>query len=306
MIILWSIVAILGYALLFFWASLDPEGIIYFFLRSSSDGDNYNFYSLFFPGVPLIIYLVKIRNLQKDLVKKLVADKNHWTYNPAKNSSHWQALKLKFPDIFAQGNKNQNVQDEFWGNFKQNQKSTQFYSSIFEFTEVLGSGKNRSSRTYYKTIFSIKLNKNMIHKLEISPKNGFQRLFKSGQSFESEQFNQLFLVELDGQSTNEQLEIFKKLSPAVQINLVDLAQEFPEMRILFKDDTFLFIRPGTLFQKSVNPLLKIFLGLFRIRLSHMKTNFFKKVELHPDDEVFLQQKMTRLLSIAQEIPKYLD
>ena len=115
---------------------------------------------------------------------------------------------------------------------------------------------------------------------------------------EFEEFNKEFLVLWNKKnSETKKREIFQKLSPKVQILLVDLAKEFPSLKILFAKDTFLFLRDGFLFEEN---------GVLGRKKNMMKTDFFKTVELHPDDEEYLHKKINTLLEIAKEIPQYLD
>jgi hypothetical protein len=134
----------------------------------------------------------------------------------------------------------------------------------------------------------------------------FWRKFGIGKdiNLESEAFNQAFKVFKNGEPSQQDLvQIFVKLSPAVQEQLVDLANENPNSSIYFAGDTFLFVRDGMLFptKKGISPIKHK--GAPNVQ---MHTNFFKKVELDMKDEEYLQERFDTLLSIASNVAKYLD
>ena len=128
-------------------------------------------------------------------------------------------------------------------------------------------------------------------------KKGILSFFKKRKiSTESIDFNKKFYIEVDGKNTSDKIiSIIQKLSPAVQEKLLQLADQFPRCTIYFEKDVFFFLRTGFLFSDPKKP-----------NKVKMKTDFFKKVDIHPDDEKFLEEKMSTLLEIANEIPKYLD
>lgn len=277
---------------------------------SESDGA---FYILFIVWAPLGIYLRKVRALQRDLVKKMIADENGWLYNPRKTRGKWMNLEQKFPEIFQKGNTGQCIQDELWGTFHNEDQEIPFYSSIFEYQhKSRGRKSEQRVSTYYKTVFAVKLNKTLENDLTLlSGGVGTRALNFLGASkdaqLESEAFNSLFHVKYSKE--NEKGEIFKKLSPAVQVNLVDLAKAEGGISVYFKKDVFLFVYDGFLFESKRRGFFsKFFVSLFRMKgvFLGMHTDFLKKVEVDPRDEKFLHEKIQKVLSIATEIPQYLD
>ena len=111
---------------------------------------------------------------------------------------------------------------------------------------------------------------------------------------ESEAFNQAFKVFRNGEPSQEDLiQIFVKLSPAVQEQLVELAKANPKSSIYFAGDMFRFVRNGLLFPTKCN----LFKGMPNVK---MHTNFFKKVELDPKDKEYLEERFETLLSIASK------
>jgi len=216
-------------------------------------------------------------------------------------------MARKFPDIFLKGNNSQELEDEFWGKFHTATQSRDFYSGIFHYATTTGRGKHRKTKHKYQTVFAIRLEKILKNSLLLVPEKKSDRFWRSlgagsDINFESEAFNQAFKVFKNGQpNQKELLQIFMKLSPAVQIQLVDLANANPGSSIYFAGDMFLFVRSGLLFPTK-RTLIK-FKGLPNVQ---MHTNFFKKVELNEKDEAYLQERFDTLLSIASNTAKYLD
>lgn len=268
---------------------LNFESVAAFFLR-----EGFFMEILLLPLIPPLFYFFKIKALQRDLVKKLVAEKNGWHYSPQEDYLHLNRLQSAFPRVFKALH-GRNVQDEFWGTLTSSQsENVPFYSCIVEYQEQ---GKKKKNKKL-QTVFAIRLNKNVTSSLEIVPKNFFSRFRFSHVSLEHQEFNKIFSVVYSGNGGSERLvEIFKKLSPAVQEILVDLAKKFPSLRIVIDKDSFFFVRDGRLFDENSAAFGNT---------NMMQTNFFWKVELHPYDEIYLNKKMNELLSIAKELPRFLD
>ncbi len=276
-------------------------------MLGSGDDDSGGFGILTLPWLPLAWYVYHVKKLQRDLVKKIIADKNHWVYNPDENYSRWQTMAKKFPKIFLKGNNSQRVEDEFWGKFHTASQTRDFYSGIFHYAKTTGSGKNRKTKHTYQTVFAIRLEKVLKNSLLLVSEKKSDRFWRSlgvgsDINLESEAFNQAFKVFKNGKLSQQDLiQIFVKLSPAVQEQLVELATENPGSSIYFAGDIFLFIRDGLLF-----PSKKSLIAFKGLPSAKMHTNFFKKVELNPKDEAYLQERFDTLLSIASNTAKYLD
>ena len=240
---------------------------------------------------PAMIYWWRVRSIQRDLIKSLIAKKNNWIYNPEKNPIHWAQFKGKFPEIFKKGTDGQNMQDEFWGKFKGKKQAVDFYSGLFQYTVTTGSGKNRSSKTYTKTIFSIKLNKKLKSNFRLEPESFGSKIlnFFSRKEIETEssEFNKTFAFYYNGKKSQKALEIIKTLSPAVQLKLLNLKETEGNFTILFKEQLVLFVFKGKLLKK-------------------MKTNFFKKVELDPRDQKTIENRINNILDISTDMMQYLD
>jgi len=276
-------------------------------MLGSGDDDSGGFGLLTIPWIPLAWYVFHVKKLQRDLVKKIIADKNHWIYNPDENALRWQEMAKKLPKIFAKGNNRQELEDEFLGKFHTATQSRDFYSGIFHYATTTGSGKHRKTKHKYQAVFAIRLEKVLQNSLLLVPEKKSDRFWRkmgvgSDINVESEAFNQAFKVFKNGEPNQQELvHIFMKLSPAVQEQLVELATANPGSSIYFAGDMFLFVRDGMLFPTKKS--LVNFKGMPNVK---MYTNFFKKVELDPQDEAYLQERFDVLLSIASNTAKYLD
>lgn len=78
-------------------------------------------------------------------------------------------MAKKFPKIFLKGNNRQELEDEFWGKFHTATQSRDFYSEIFHYATTTGSGKNRSTKHTYQTVFAIRLEKILKNSLRLLP-----------------------------------------------------------------------------------------------------------------------------------------
>ena len=68
---------------------------------------------------------------------------------------------------------------------------------------------------------------------------------------------------------------------------IKLKKEESNPEIYFRNDTVLFLFDGRLLPK-------------------MKTNFFRRVDLDPRDQEFIEKRINKILKISQEMIKYLD
>jgi hypothetical protein len=213
------------------------------FLVGTEDEGGF-FWVLIFSGMPLLFFRSYVKKIQADLVKEKISKQKKWVYNPSESRLHWRLLSTKFPSIFNKGNKNQNVQDEIWGKYKKGKQKIDFYSGIFEYHRISGSGKHKNRQRYFKTFFGIHLNKKLGYDLILTPNNKVKKIFRALISqkieLESVDFNEIFSIKYDGHD-GEKLEIFKLLSPSVQWQLIKLGKKSNVLDILFSVQTFLFI-----------------------------------------------------------------
>ena len=243
------------------------------------------------PFIPYILYIKKIKDLQKDLVKLIIAKENHWTYSPKRRAYRWKVLKVKFPEIFNRGDESQNLQDEFWGNFKGDRRAVDFWTGIFEYTVVRRRSKGRKSRqVFIRNAFSFRLEKKLNTRFCLKPEKILSKIrnFFSTKEVETEstEFNKSFVFYYDGEKADNELDIMKTLSPAVQLKLLNLKKSEGNYSVLFCGDVVVFLFDGVLLKK-------------------MHTNFFEKVEVASQDKEFLRAKLEQILEISDDIVQYL-
>ncbi|MFH0820671.1 MAG: hypothetical protein V1908_02745, partial [Candidatus Peregrinibacteria bacterium] len=226
-------------------------------------------YLLILPFIPTWLYWRHIRKIQCDLIKMLIARQSEWLYSPKESRNRWSPLASRFSEFFQKGNEAQNVQDEFWGTAKGEKQNIPFYSSIFEYTVVTHGSKGRRHRTTYtKTIVGVKLNKTLAADFRLEPEGALMKFFnffrRNEIDTESEEFNKSFAVFYKGEKMDKELGIIKALSPAVQVQLLELKKKEGPFSLLFRGDAALLMFDGQLLKK-------------------MHTNFFRSIQLDPRD-----------------------
>ncbi len=244
------------------------------------------------PFVFVIWYIRKIFLVQRDIVKLMIAKANNWTYSPAEKPSRWRLFKRKYPEIFYKGNQDQNMQDEFWGDFDSGTQKVSFYAGVFAYVTKTKDSKGRSSKkTYYNTIVAIKLNKKLKSDFRLEPEGlgrKFLNFFGSKEiEMESAEFNDKFAFFYNGKRADKELDIVGTLSPSVQVRILQMAREQKPFTLQFKDDIALFAFKGRMMKK-------------------MKTNFFRKVEIDQRDIDELNKWLNNMLNIASDIVPFLD
>ncbi len=242
----------------------------------------------------IVAYWWHIRMVQRNLIKLLIAKKNNWLYSSEKNINRFNQFNIYFSELFDKGDEGQNMQNEFWGKLKKdkNNKSTDFYAGIFSYKTVhRGSKGRRYTITHYENIIVLKLDKTLKTSFLLEPENlftNFLDFFKKKEiDIESHEFNKAFAFSYNGKKDKKVLEIVQTLSPAVQINLLELKRKTKSFSILFKDNCVLFSFKGRLLPK-------------------MKTNFFRKIELDERDEIFIQKRLDTIFNISNKMIQYLD
>lgn len=262
-----------------------PAREIFWDLISSGNDDNSEGI-IILPFIPAVIYYWRVRRLQIDLIKMLLADKFGWAYSSQQNTSRWKLLKTRFSEIFEKGNQRQYVEDEFWGVFEGNP----FWSALFHYEVRSGSGKSRTVRKYNRTVFCLQLRKIVAASFHIQKDSGmkFFRFFK-GKSVDTEstEFNNQFDVYSSNKKVESPQKILEVLTPAVQMKLLELVRRNGKCEVLFKDDMVFFVFNGR-------------------PLKNMKTNFFKKVDISQKDQESLTHRFHDILDISDDIVPYLD
>ena len=82
-------------------------------------------------------------------------------------------------------------------------------------------------------------------------------------------------------------EIVRVLSPSIQVRLLELQKREWGLEVLFVNDTMLFSFSGKL-------------------LKNMRSNFFKKVEIHSADIDAVQNRLREVFLLGIDMARFLD
>ncbi|MFW6283676.1 MAG: hypothetical protein ACOC1P_06530 [Minisyncoccales bacterium] len=277
--------------ILYYFFLLIPIVSLILLIYSGYYKDINNFKLIFLISMPFIFFKFYIKFLSVDLIKNQIAKKHNWLYDPETNYLRWSFIKKKFPEIFLKGDKNQNLEDQFWGKYEFEGRSLDFTLGLFHYTVESGSGKNRRSHTFHRNYFIMKLPKKLKTRFFLYPEGFFSKIgdffTKKEINTESIEFNKTFAFSYNGKKDQKALEIVKTLSQAVQENLIRMSKENKGISVLFGDDAIVFDAKG--------PILKKF-----------KTNLLKSDEISEKDISNLDNKIQKMIKIGLDMSKYLD
>jgi hypothetical protein len=251
-------------------------------IAASGDGDGSGIF--FAPFAPPFFYWLYIKHTQIDVIKMLIAEKFQWQYDPDHQPEIWRLAAQELPEVFNKGNTGQYIEDQFWGNYK----DQEFWSGVFHYETRRG--RNSNSRTD-EHFFALKLRKPLNNRFLLKPETmgtRFSNFFsKKDIDTESVEFNKMFQVSYTGEKAERQLDIVKNLSPSILTRLTDLVKRYDKTTVLFTNDIAIFS-----FKKRL--------------VKSMKTNFIlKDVKLDPRDQEFIEEKMNLILEITRELLIYL-
>jgi hypothetical protein len=222
----------------------------------------------------------------------MIANRQGWHYCPAESHERWLRFAEAYPEIFQKGNKDQNLQDEFWGITEGQGHKADFWSGIFEYVIETEGDKGRKNRqTKHCNVFALRLSKVLKCDFCLRPeslgakiRNWFTR---KEIDTESADFNRNFAVYYNGKKVEEELEIIKTLSPSVQMRLIEMKEQFGKFTLLFRRDVVLISFNGRL-------------------LKRMRTNFFRQVAVDTRDSEALTERLKSVLEVSADIARFLD
>lgn len=100
-------------------------------------------------------------------------------------------------------------------------------------------------------------------------------------------FNKRYVFSYTWEKQDKERDILEILTPAVQVQLTELAKQKKWCNVLFTWDTVIFYFEWYLFNK-------------------LKSNFKHSLEVKKEDSEHLSQQLYTLIDISSEIVKYLD
>ncbi|MDO8609697.1 MAG: hypothetical protein Q7R95_04060 [bacterium] len=230
--------------------------------------------------LPLYFYYMSIINLQNDLILKLLCGENEWVYNPQEDMERIEKLTVYYPYIFGKG-RARNICDQIWGKLH-DVKPIDFWRGSYTYTE--GSGK--SSHTYHKAIFILRLIKSIPKSFTLENANilsGFIADIKT----ESEEFNSIFHIKAESNKLDSKVHILKILSPSVQVRLIQFAQAFDVETIHFQDYSMTIVFKYELWRPQF-------------------TNFFKDVVLDDRDKEIFYSSLKEMSKLPSEMLQFID
>ncbi|MBP9690902.1 hypothetical protein KBD81_02350 [Candidatus Woesebacteria bacterium] len=256
-----------------------PVVVILFFLLITHDAPiGFIIWCIAISFFPVGIYRFTISNLQQNLALLLMCQKQNWVFYSEDEPKRMKMLEERYPHQFVHGH-SRTIADQIWGHDETGK--TSFWRTTFRY--VTGSGKNRS--THYKSIYMLPLPKNIETSFILSRR--LVAVFEHKIKTESEEFNKMYSIKADAESSTEMARILKVLSPSVQVRLIDVAR-------LSRLQSISFLNNAIVFEFNSDDL----------NLSY--TNFSKKVEIDPRDVGNLTSLIHSLVAVPNELLSFID
>jgi hypothetical protein len=248
-----------------------------------------------------IIFYLYLYMMRKDIIKLIVAIENNFLYWPNPDRLRWINYFKLFPEIFNRGDKNQSLEDIFWGEIDYENRKNYFVSGIFNYTITSYDSENREKDTKYTDhFFIIKLNKKLNSRFYLYPQNIFSKVknlfVKKDIKLESLRFNSTFSFSYNGKKDEKAIEIVKTLSPRVIEELLKLYDFKTGKKLFKKSDNF-----SVLFTNDC--VVFYFSGYF---IENLRTNFAFSNKISEKDKIFLDNELKTMIKLGSEMVKYLD
>ena len=273
---MWLMVGVLGIAIAIL--------IMYFFQALF----RLAFAVVFISFAPWGLFQKKVNELQGDVVNLLIARSHGWIYNPDPDKSRWGYLGTKFPQIFLRGDRDQYLEDQYWGSISETGKALEFWLGIFHFTIKAG----KSSVPFIKTTIAVHLPETLQNPFYLHSRTmeaSMTGLFRhKAMQTENLAFNKEFdIYTNDEDQVGAEAEAIRLISPAVQERLLKLKAEHGSFSLLFQGDVVIFSFSGALLKREY-------------------TTFFKAVALDPRDEAQHQALFSDLFGLIGGMMRFLD
>lgn len=241
-------------------------------------------------------YIRRVYDLQTDLVKLEVADENDWVYSPDRDGRRGSLFNRRYANLFTHKDRERpETEDEFWGTYQANRQVMPFWTGLFHYQveSRVRVNKQRRVRKHVWTAVALPLNRRIPHTLLLRAQplrlRWLRRLFRRRVNLNtaSAEFNRRFDVYRDGVEQEDRHAILRILTPAVQVRLLDLHNEEGEFAFYFDHEAIVFIFHGRL-------------------MKGMQTDFFRSIELAPEDRTRVQERLDHVLSLSGDIVPFLD
>jgi hypothetical protein len=236
-------------------------------------------------GVLLIVVLVAdlfyydyYHSLQRNSVLFLLCQAQKWLFMPGDDFKRLSLLEAVFSRLFNRGNL-QYISEQVWGNIKKD-IFIQFWRGVYTYT--VGSGK--SSHTYKKTVFAIRLKHTLPVSFWLSREN-MLNISDNDLRTESDEFNKTFQVNQEKRNASSDLQVMKALSPSVQLRVLELFKQLDVNSVHFKGEV----------------MMVLFNDRWRVRY----TSFLRKVEVDKRDIDSFAYAIDLMTGVSSELVKFI-
>lgn len=242
---------------------------------------------ILYSAIPAITYLFYIDNVQNQLGLFLLAQKHNWAYNPAPDIERVKRFEALFPTVFKNPDKDyvdQHITDQLWGSITYKEQ-VDFWSGLF--VSTVDQDRKRSANE--RTVIIIKLPKEIpLHAhFTLARHEKFHINLGNTIRTESQEFNILYGIKPLNRTHQTELEIFKLLSPSVQVRLIDFAHNYDVQSITFQHNCMVVLFNGKIWQTK-------------------HTNFFKRAIIDERDVKAFDDLIKSIVGLPAEMIKFLD
>ena len=195
--------------------------------------------------------------LKADLIKYALSKQRGWLYDPFPDVDDGKGLAKSYPWIFPKGSY-EYVDDQMWGEYEHKGVKRKFHSGTYTFVTIHHDKNGSHEEPHPNYFFAVHLEKNVKSSFLLYPESFLSRM---GQKFHSKEidvesidFNKTFAFKYSGSKEDNSLEITKVLSPAVQLQLLDLNKKGMGLSVLFDSDKIIFLFKGNMLKRTKTKL----------------------------------------------------
>lgn len=242
---------------------------------------------ILYSAIPALSFLLYIPTLQDQIGLYLLAKQHNWAYNPERDGDRLRRFQALFPTVFSNPKTEyveQYVKDQLWGSITY-KETVDFWTGLF----VSTIDEERKHSIHEKTVIIIKLPEEIPHHAQFTlyRHHVFQIGTRSKLRTESAEFNILYGIKPMHEDHRTKLEIFKLLSPSVQVRLIDFAHTYDVDTITFQHNCMVVLFNGKIWQTE-------------------HTNFFKNAIIDERDVKAFDTLIRSIVALPAEMIKFLD
>jgi len=245
----------------------------------------------FILGMMVVSWMhLKMTPKVRDFAKYKLSREFGWHYLPGSDKERYVKLRNQIPEIFSISKMSSAViDDQFFGKIYSRKKAFDFHSGIFYLPQAKGMDGGHPL-----TFFAFKLDKKIPFRFSLGPEKGILStanprtpLLKRDLNVESIEFNRKFKFFYDSHSSKDISEIFKVITPTIQLRLLEVYANNGPFRVLFSNDFVVFL----------------FLGDF---FPHYLSSTAVREDLKHDYKSLIEKKFKSFVPVVQEIAGYFN